>query len=74
MSIQEPSKKSGVDYVENVAELAGLKWAPIVVLRIENLGEERPLLQIIENELGCFTVNNTVTPEGDGMNNERDRQ
>jgi len=74
MSIQEPGKKSGVDKVENVAEFAGLKWAPIVALWIENQGEERPLSQILEYERRRFAVNNAVgTKEGDGVNNQHDR-
>src|SRR2546421_11094324 len=72
--IEESGKHSGIDPIEHITELARLIRAPIVDLGIENLGEERPFLQIVKNKLHRFAVDNAVTPKGDSANNQRDRQ
>jgi len=72
--VEESGKHSGVDPIEDITELASLIRAPVVDLRIENLGEEGPFLQIVKNKLHRFAVDDAVTPKGDGANKERDRQ
>ena len=72
--VEQSRKYSGVDQIENITELASLIRPPVVDLRVENLGEQGPILQIVKNKLHRFAVDNAATPKGDGANNQRDRQ
>lgn len=72
--VEQSRKYSGVDQIEDITKLASLIRAPVVDLRIENLGEEGSILQIVKNKLHRFAVDDAATPKGDGANNQRDRQ
>src|SRR5437667_10987157 len=74
MMVEESRKYSGVDQIEDITELARLICPPVVNLRIENLGEEGPILQIVEDKLHCFAVADAAAPKCDCMNNQADRQ
>src|SRR2546429_9693238 len=74
MMVEESRKYSGVDQIEDITELARLICPPVVNLRIENLGEEGPILQIVEDKLHCFAVDDAAAPKCDCMNNQADRQ
>ena len=74
MMVEESRKYSGVDQIEDITELARLICPSVVNLRIENLGEEGPILQIVEDKLHCFAVDDAAAPKCDCMNNQADRQ
>src|SRR6266576_2156817 len=67
--VEQGRKYSGVDQVEGITELARLVRTPV-----DNLGEEGPLLQIVEDKLHCFAVDDASAPKCDCMNNQSDRQ
>src|SRR5207244_13516223 len=74
MRVEESRKYSGVDQIEDITELARLICPPVVNLRIENLGEDGPILQIVEDKLHCFAVDDAAAPKCDCMNNQAYRK
>src|SRR5437879_7508730 len=74
MMVEESRKYSGVDQIEDITELARLICPPVVNLRMENLGEEGPIRQIVEDKLHCFAFDDPAAPKGDGMSNQADRK
>jgi hypothetical protein len=54
---------AGVDQIEKITELTRLITPPIVEIGIENLRNNRPTIQVIQNKRHRFDVDNAATPK-----------